>query len=393
MTMKINSLLSGILILGSTVSAVAQSNAFGDPNVVSSAVPIIGVGPDARHGGMGNVGAATDVDANSMFWNTSQLAFIGDGNVDLSLNYTPWLNKLVPDINLSYLSFAMGLDDRQAIGASLRYFSLGNIQFRDQNGTEQGIFNPYEFSVDLGYALKLSEEWSAGIALRYIFSDLTQGQVVQGLQNNPGQSVSTDLSVYYRGKLQNLADGQKGRWLAGVAISNVGAKISYSQSGNEDFLPTNLRLGAGYEYTMDKYNKVTVYADVNRLLIPTPPEVDNTTGEILAGKDDNVGVIAGIIQSFDPSAKPNGMTEFWEENMYNVGVEYWYDQLFALRGGYQYEHINKGNRKYFTVGVGIRYNTLGFDFSYLFPQNANVKSPLENTLRFTLTVDLNQAAS
>ncbi|GGH77371.1 MAG: type IX secretion system outer membrane channel protein PorV [Bacteroidetes bacterium] len=391
--MKISSLLSGILILGAGVSAHAQTSAFGDPNVVSSAVPVLAIGPDARQGGMANVGAATEVDANAMFWNTSKLAFIGDGKVDLSLSYTPWLNKLVPDIDLSYVSFAMGLDDKQAIGASLRYFSLGNITFRDENGTEQGVYNPYEFSVDFGYALKLSDNWSTGIALRYIFSDLTQGQVVQGLQNSPGQSVSTDLSLYYRGRLMNLPDGQKGRWLGGLAITNVGAKISYSDGGAEDFLPTNLRLGAGYEYQMDEYNSFTAYVDVNRLLIPTPPEYDENTGEIVAGEDDNVGVIAGIMQSFNPNAKPNGWDEFWQENMYNLGVEYWYDHIFAVRAGYQYEHVNKGNRKYFTAGVGIRYNTLGFDFSYLFPANQTVRSPLENTLRFTLTVDLNSATN
>lgn len=387
--MRINSLLTGLLIVGAGVSAQAQTSAWGDPNVVSSAVPVLAVGPDARHGGMANVGATTSADANAMFWNTSKLAFLGKGTVDLSLSYTPWLNKLVPDIDLSYLSFAMGIDDKQAIGASLRYFSLGNITFRDQQGTEQGIYNPYEVSLDFGYALKLSDNWSAGIALRYIFSDLTQGQVVQGLQNKPGQSVSTDLSVSYRGRLKNLPDGQKGRWLGGLAITNVGAKISYSDGGNSDFLPTNLRLGAGYEYHMDQYNVFSFYADVNRLLIPTPPEVDNTTGEVTAGMDDNVGVIQGIIQSFNPNAKPGGWTEFWQENMYNVGVEWWYDEIFAVRGGYQYEAANKGNRKYFTAGVGIKYNTLGFDFSYLFPANQSVRSPLENTLRFTLRLDLN----
>lgn len=384
--MKINSLFAGAILLGASFGAQAQTAFGSNLEVVTSAVPVLAIGPDARHGALANVGAATSVDANAMFWNTSKLAFIGDGNMDLSLSYTPWLNRLVPDIDLSYVSYAAGIDDKQAIGASIRYFSLGDITFRDESGQDQGQFNPYEMSVDVGYAIKLSDNFSAGIALRYIFSDLTQGQAVPGLQNQPGQSVSTDLSAYYRGDLKNLPDGQKGRFLAGLAITNVGAKISYSDNGNEDFLPTNLRLGAGYEWVLDDYNSLTILADVNRLLIPTPQAT--VDGEVL-GDPTDVGVIPGIIQSLDPSAKPGGWDEFWLENMYNVGLEYWYDDIFAVRAGYQHESEEKGNRKYFTMGVGIRYNIIGFDFSYLFPANQSVRSPLENTLRLSLLFDLN----
>lgn len=384
--MKINSLLSGLLILGSSAGAVAQ-NAFGDPNVVSTAVPIVAIGPDARHGGMANVGAASSADANSIFWNVSQLAFLGDGVTDLSLNYTPWLNRLVPDIDLSYVSFAHGLNDNNAIGASIRYFSLGDIQFRNENGDDQGIFQPYEMTVDVGYALKLSEEWSAGIALRYIFSDLTQGQAVPGLQTQPGQSVATDIGVSYRGRLNNMSGGQKGRLMAGLSLSNIGAKIAYSESGDDDFLPSNMRLGFGYEWHLDDYNKLILLGDVNRLIVPTPPVREN--GQVVEGEDDDVGIITGIIQSFNPSAKPDGWDEFWEENMYNIGAEYWYDDIFAVRGGYQHEHVDKGNRKFFTLGVGIKYTWIGFDFSYLIPANSSVRSPLENTLRFSLNFDLN----
>ncbi|NVK28438.1 MAG: type IX secretion system outer membrane channel protein PorV [Flavobacteriia bacterium] len=384
--MKIKSLIAGALILGAPSVSKAQT-AFGDNlNVVTTAVPVLAIGPDARHGALANVGAATSVDANAMFWNTSKLAFLEEGTTDIALNYSPWLRRLVPDINLSYVSFATSIDKNQAIGASIRYFSLGEITFRNQQGEFQGTFSPYEMSVDVGYALKLSENWSSGIALRYIFSDLTQGQAA-GI--NPGQSVSTDLSAYYRGDLKNLPDGQKGRFLFGAAITNLGAKISYSDGGNEDFLPTNLRLGAGYEWQLDDYNSLTVLADVNRLLVPTAPVRDDQTGEILEGEDDNVGVIAGVLQSFNPNAKPRGWEEFWEENMYNVGLEYWYDGIFAVRGGYQYESVNKGNRKFFTMGIGIRYSSFGFDFSYLIPANSSVRSPLENTLRFSLMVNLN----
>lgn len=380
--MRIKSLLAGTILIGTPVFMQAQT-AFGDRlEVVTSAVPVLAIGPDARHGGMANVGAASSVDANAMFWNTAKIAFLEE-NTSVSFNYTPWLNRLVPDIDLSYVSFATRIDENQSIGGSIRYFSLGDITFRNDQGVGQGTFNPYEMSVDLGYALKLTEHWSAGIALRYIFSDLTQGQAV-GIR--PGQSVSTDISAYYRGPLQNLPDGQKGRVLFGGTISNVGAKISYSDQGSEDFLPTNLRLGAGYELQLDAYNSFTFLADVNRLLVPTAPALDQN-GNIVAGEDDNVGVIAGIIQSLNGNAKPDGWDEFWRENMYNVGVEYWYDGLFAVRGGYQYEHANKGNREYFTMGLGIRYTQFGFDFSYLIPANSSVRSPLENTLRLSLLMD------
>lgn len=381
--MKIRSLILGILVTGTPAVMKAQT-AFGDRlEVVTTAVPVLAIGPDARHGGLANVGAATSVDANAMFWNTSKLAFLEEGTSDIAMNYTPWLGRLVPDIDLSYISFATAIDDRQAMGASIRYFSLGSIDFRNQQGDFQGTFDPYEVTFDVGYALKLSDYWSAGVALRYIFSDLTQGQAA-GV--NPGQSVSTDLSVYYQGRKTNLPDGQAGRLLFGAAITNVGGKISYSDGGNEDFLPTNLRIGAGYEFFMDDYNSITIYADVNRLLVPTAPVRDPQTGEIIEGEDDNVGVISGIIQSLNPNAKPDGWAEFWRENMYNIAAEYWYDGIFAVRGGYQYEHELKGNREFFTLGVGIRYSQFGFDFSYLIPANTTVRSPLENTLRLSLLV-------
>lgn len=383
--MKIKSLFAGVLILGAPVITSAQT-AFGDRlEVVTSAVPVMAIGPDARHGGLANVGAVTSVDANAMFWNTSKLAFLEEGTTDISLSYTPWLNRLVPDIDLSYVSYVQAIDDRQSIGASLRYFSLGNITFRNEDGIDQGVYSPYEMSFDVGYALKLSENWSGGVALRYIFSDLTQGQAA-GI--TPGQSVSTDISTTYRGRLKNLPDGQKGRFLWGMAITNIGAKISYSDGGNEDFLPTNLRTGFGYEWQMDEYNSITIMGDLNRLLVPTAPVVDSN-GDIIAGESDDVGIISGMIQSLNPNAKPDGWAEFWRENMYNIGIEYWYDQIFAVRGGYQYENELKGNRKYFTMGIGIRYSSFGFDFSYLIPADNSVRSPLENTLRLSLSVNLN----
>jgi hypothetical protein len=292
---------------------------------------------------------------------------------------------------------AMGLGERSGVGASLRYFSLGDITFRNEQGDEQGTYRPYEMALDLAYALKLSENWSAGVGLRYALSDLTQGQVVGSLQTKPGQTVATDVSFYYQGEELNLPDGQKGQWLGGLNISNIGAKVKYTESGDADFIPTNLKAGVGFNWILDRYNRVVVLFDVNKLLVPTQPvrdlldvDGDGDRYEIIAGKDDNVPVIQGILQSWDPSAKPDGTRELMREFMYNAGVEYWYDNKFAVRGGYQHEDALKGNRRFFTMGFGLRYSLLGLDFAYLFPADQTVRSPLENTIRFSALIDLNQ---
>tara|TARA_Y100000389_G_C17448648_1_gene513237 strand:- start:423 stop:1628 length:1206 start_codon:yes stop_codon:yes gene_type:complete len=378
----------------------AQTTAFGDElNVVTSALPMLAIGPDARMGGLANAGVAASPDANALFWNPSKLAFMGSGNMQGGISYTPWLRRLVPDVELMFANVAIGLGDRAGLGASLRYFSLGDITFRNEQGDEQGTYRPYEMALDVAYALKLSENWSAGVGLRYALSDLTQGQVVGNLQTKPGQTVATDVSFYYQGEVNNLPDGQKGQWLGGLNVSNIGAKVKYTESGDADFIPTNFKIGAGYNWSLDKYNRVVVLFDINKLLVPTQPrrdlldeDGDGDRNEILenGGKDDNVGVIQGIIQSWDPSAKPNGSRELFQEFMYNFGAEYWYDNKFAVRGGYQHEHRNKGNRRFFTLGFGLRYSLLGLDFAYLFPADQTVRSPLENTIRFSALIDLNQ---
>ena len=401
--MKIKGLIvTGLMLLG--MMSVKGQNAFGDPNVVTTAVPFLMVSPDARAGGMGDVGGASMPDGNNIHWNAAKMAFLGEGNSILALSYTPWLNRLVPDINMSYLSYNRAINKRSAFGMSLKYFSLGNIDFRDEQGNHQGTFNPYEMAIDGAYSLKLSETWSGGIALRYIYSNLTQGQSVAGLQTKPGQSFASDIGFYYQSRRQNLKDGKKSQWTFGTAITNLGAKISYTETGNENFIPTNLRIGGGYHLQFDEYNKISFLADINKLLVPTPPEyctndngtpiIDSTTGErvICAGMDDNVSPIQGMIQALNPNAKPGGFEELMQEIVYNVGIEYWYSDIFAVRGGYQHEHENKGNRKYFTLGVGIKYNVFGLDFSYLIPANQSVRSPLENTLRFTLFFDFGKLA-
>ena len=376
----------------------AQTTAFGDNlNVVTSAMPMLNIGPDARMGGMANAGVAASPDANALFWNPAKLAFMGEGNMQGGLSYTPWLRRLVPDVELMFANVAMGLGERSGIGASLRYFSLGDITFRNEQGDEQGTYRPYEMALDVAYALKLSENWSAGVGLRYALSDLTQGQVVGNLQTKPGQTVATDVSFYYQGEELNLPDGQKGQWLGGLNISNLGAKVKYTESGDADFIPTNMKVGLGYNWILDRYNRVVVLFDINKLLVPTQPvrdlldvDGDGDRYEIIAGKDDNVSVMQGVFQSWDPAAKPDGMKELMREFMYNAGVEYWYDNKFAVRGGYQHEDALKGNRRFLTMGFGLRYSLLGLDFAYLFPADQTVRSPLENTIRFSALVDLNQ---
>ena len=398
MKIKIIFLIIASFFLKQTLKA--QTTAFGDElNVVTSALPMLAIGPDARMGGLANAGVAASPDANALFWNPSKLAFMGSGNMQGGISYTPWLRRLVPDVELMFANVAIGLGDRAGLGASLRYFSLGDITFRNEQGDEQGTYRPYEMALDVAYALKLSENWSAGVGLRYALSDLTQGQVVGNLQTKPGQTVATDVSFYYQGEVNNLPDGQKGQWLGGLNISNIGAKVKYTESGDADFIPTNFKMGVGYNWSLDKYNRVVALFDINKLLVPTQPrrdlmdeDGDGDRNEILqnGGKDDNVGVIQGIIQSWDPSAKPNGSRELFQEFMYNFGAEYWYDNKFAVRGGYQHEHRNKGNRRFFTLGFGLRYSLLGLDFAYLFPADQTVRSPLENTIRFSALIDLNQ---
>lgn len=381
---KIGFITLTALLLGTGYSSKAVT----DPvyNVVTTAVPILIVSPDARAGAMGDVGAATLADGNSIFWNPAKLAFLDAKSSKLSMSYTPWLSKLVPDINLAYVSFAKSLGERQGLGVSMRYFSLGEINFRDDQGNSTGTFSPYEFSLDAAYALKFSETWSGGIALRYIYSDIAQGQVVQGLQTKPGQSVGADIGFYYKSRQINMQGGQKGTALFGVNISNIGSKISYSESGRSDFIPTNLKIGGGYIWQFDKYNKVGFYLDLNKLLVPTP-QVITEEGDTL-GKPTDVDPLTGMIQALTPSAKPYGFSEFMDEIVYNVGAEWIYNDLFMVRFGYQNENESKGNRKYFTMGAGIKYNIFALDFAYLIPANNTVRSPLENTLRFTLSFDI-----
>jgi hypothetical protein len=363
----------------------AQSNL--KYNVVTTAVPILLVSPDSRAGAMGDVGVASTPDGNSSAWNPAKLAFLENKKASMALSYTPWMSRLVPDIDLAYVNYTKALSDRQGISASLRYFSLGEINFTNEQGNSMGTFNPYEFYLDVAYALKLSDHWSAGTALRWIYSDIAQGQVVQGLQTKPGQSGAADLGFYYQGDYNNIKGGRRQAWSAGIALTNLGAKIAYSESGNSDFLPTNLRIGGGYHLEIDQYNQLSVYLDLNRLVVPTPPEL-GTNGEIVAGMDDNVTPLMGVFQSFNPAAKPGGFDELLQENIYNFGLEYKYYNFLFARAGYLHEHKLKGNRQYVTMGFGLQYNVFTIDMAYLIPASPTTRSPLENTLRFSMAFNI-----
>ena len=391
--------LLAIVLLLLAKSSFAQLSTFKDSllgqiNTITTAVPFLQIAPDSRAGGMGDYGVATTPDPNSIHWNASKLAFI-EKSGGFSISYTPWLHALVNDINLAYISGYKKLKGDQTIAGSLLYFSLGNIDFTNEVGDKYASFNPNEWAFDIAYARKLSEKFSGGIALRYIYSNLTGGVTISNgtINTHAGTSVAADLSGYYRTDL-NISD-KKAILALGLNISNIGSKISYSDTKTKDFIPTNFRLGSNLKVDLDQYNSIAFGADFNKLLVPTTPVyakdgsgnfiIDaNGNKEIAAGKDpSNVSVASALFSSW--SDAPAGFREEIKEFTYSIGMEYWYDKQFAMRTGYFHEASTKGNRKFFTIGAGIRYNVFGFDFAYLIPTTQH--NPLENTLRFTLLFD------
>ena len=381
-----------LILLGfSTVlhySANAQSdktNLLGQINTITTAVPFLSISPDARAGGMGDIGVATSSDINSIHWNSSKLAF-NEKKSGFSISYTPWLKALVNDMFIAYVSGYSKMKGDQAIGGSLRYFSLGNITFTDNNGNTIRDFKPNEFAFDLAYSRKLSDYFSGGIALRYIHSNLTGGTSVEGTDSKAGNSAAADISAYFQ---KDIEIGDKEAVLtAGANISNIGAQISYTETGTKNFIPTNLRIGPGLKLKLNEYNDLSFGLDINKLLVPTPPiytqdSTNSANDVILYGQDPDVSVASGIFQSF--SDAPGGTKEELKEINIGFGMEYWYDKQFAFRAGYFYEDKTKGNRKYFTLGAGLRYNVFGLDLAYLIPTDQ--RNPLENTLHFTLTFD------
>lgn len=369
-------------------------------NAIQSTVPFVTITPDSRAGALGDAGVATSPDINSQHYNPAKYAFVkGSGGVALS--YTPWLRKLIQDINLAYLSGFVRIDDKQAVSATLRYFSLGEIIMTDIYGVNQGQIIPNEFAVDAAYSRLLTDHFSGGIAFRFIRSDLTAGNYVNGEKSEPGMAVAGDLAFYYMNN--ELIMGKKDGGMAfGVNISNMGNKISYLRTQKKAFIPINMRLGGALTVNLDDYNSMTFTGEMSKLLVPTPPEykTDDSTHQtimdehgnpvIAHGMDPDVPVPLGMLHSFYDAPGiilKNGnrsvLLEELHEIMYSTGIEYWYREQFAIRGGYFHEHATKGNRKYFTVGIGLKLNVFGLDFSYLVPVKQN--NPLANTLRFTLS--------
>ncbi len=359
-------------------------------NTITTAVPFLLISPDSRAGALGDAGVASSADANSIHWNPSKLAFI-DKEMGVSLSYSPWLRQLVPDINLAYLSGYKRLDDLSVMGASLRYFSLGDITFTDNVGNVIGQFRPNEFALDVAYGRKLADNFSGGIALRYIHSNLTGGIAANGQGTTAGNSVSVDVSGFYTNQDMEIF-GQKGGFAAGLNISNIGAKMSYTANAQKDFIPINMRLGQATTLYLDDYNSLTFLCDINKLMVPTPPLYlrDSTTGALVydangermieKGRSPNVSVASGMFGSF--SDAPDGFKEELREFTLSFGVEYWYNKLLAMRLGYFDEHITKGNRKYLTFGAGLRMSVFGIDISYLVATTQ--QNPLANTIRFSL---------
>jgi hypothetical protein len=384
-------LLSATLLVGTRLYSQSSS---GELNAIQTVVPFLIIAPDSRAGAMGDAGVATTPDVYSMHWNPAKFAFI-DGKAGVGISYVPWLRNLVPDINIAYLTGYKRIDKKQVMSGSLIYSSLGDVQFMDIYGNPGINFKPNELAVDAAYSRILTEHFSGGIAFRFIYSNLSGGSYINGESSKPGISFAADVSGYYQKSITLFnKDAIIG---AGFNFSNIGNKMSYSDSHASDFIPMNLRIGTSGTINLDTYNKLTFTVDLNKLLVPTPPiyysvgeinargdTVKSAITEIKAGKDPNVDVPTAIFQSFYDA--PGGFSEELKEITYSLGAEYWYNNQFAIRGGYFHEDASKGNRKYYTVGAGFRMSGFTIDFSYLIPVIQN--HPLARTLRFSLSFDL-----
>jgi hypothetical protein len=376
-------LTAGFLIICG-LSSVVQAQGLKPINVVTTAVPFLRISPDARSGGMGDIGVATAPDASSGFWNIGKVAF-NESKGGIAATYTPWLKDLVNDVYLASLAGYYKFTEDQALNLSLRYFSLGNIQFTDGLGNDWGSAKPREFSVDLGYSRKLTSKVGIGVALRYINSNLTGGGVTSGTTTyKVGSAVSGDLGFYYDGKNQ-AGNG----WAFGATMTNLGSKVSYTDNADmKDFIPANLGLGTTWTKNFNEQNKITLGLDINKLLVPTPP-TDLSDPNAIANYRKK-SVVGSWFSSFGDA--PDGFSEEMREFQISAGAEYWYNNQFALRAGYFWEDATKGNRRYFTAGLGLKYNIFGLNFSYLLPSGSGVsRNPLSNTLRFSVLFDLDGA--
>lgn len=384
-------------------------------NTITTALPFMAITPDSRAGGMGDAGTALSASSTSIYWNTSILNFAKDKS-EISLSYTPWLRQLTNDIHLSYLAGYYKINERNVVGGALRYFSLGSITFTDATGNVIRDDKPSEFEITGAYAFRLADRLSIGINGKFAYSNLTGGLTVQGVNTKPGIVGATDLSFTYYNDDAKIGS-TKGVYTFAATINNIGNKVAYSDLSSRDFIPMNLKIGNSFKAEYDKYNNVVFSIDVQKLLVPTPAYYDLTDSDgdgqvddmtMISGRSNDIGVISGMLQSFydapgvpvvdeagDYVKNSDGTyqvvkgTKFKEElaeiNL-AAGLEYWYNNVLALRGGFFYENKNKGNRQFFNVGVGVKYNKFGIDISYL--ASLGKQSPLANTLRFTLRMTL-----
>lgn len=369
-----------------------------DYNVISTAVPFMLIAPDARSSAMGDVGVSTSPDVYSMHWNPAKYAFIQD-DFSIGLAYSPWLRELVNDMNIAYLGVSKRVSPKSTVAATLRYFSLGELIFRDDENMDLGTYSPNEWAIDVAYSRKLGKYISGAVAGRFIYSNLTQGMKDY---SKAAISVAADIAVYYTRPV-NWFKTIDADFSWGVSINNIGSKMNYNEASLEkDFIPTNLRLGPTLKLNIDDYHSLAFSLDINKLLVPTPPVylTDSVTGAVVfedgepviaAGKDNNVGPVQGMIQSFYDA--PGGFSEEIKEFTLGVGAEYWYNNIFTVRTGFFHEAKMKGNRRYLTFGAGLHYNVFNIDVSYLVPVNNTATSgsnPLESTLRFSLTFNLDK---
>jgi hypothetical protein len=401
---KLTSLCVLFLVALFSIDTVAQTTVIPnqDSRVITTGVPFILIASDARAAGMGDMGVATSVDTYSQQWNPSKYAF-SEAKSGIGISYTPYLSKLVNDIFLGNITYFNRINERSAFAVSLKYFSLGEIELREDEFVDPITEKPNELTFDASYSLRLSDQFSMAVALRYLRSDLK----IQAIDVNAkaASSFGVDISGYYQSEEEAYNDFN-GRWRGGFAIQNLGPKIKYDEGGTENFLPTNLRLGGGFDFIFDQYNRVNVTAEITKLLVPTPPvygtefNYTDTNGNgvydadtdtlgaiensniIIEGQDPDVGFMSGVFQSFNDA--PGGFSEELDEFTWALGAEYVYQDSFALRLGYFNENELKGARKFFAMGAGFKYSAIDIDLSYLFSAS-KVQSPLENTLRFSLS--------
>jgi len=362
--------------------AIPKVKAQTDPNPISTAAPFLLIAPDARSGGMADIGVATSADANSQHWNPAKYAFL-ESQYTLAVNYTPWLRNLTSDVFLGSVTYANRIDEKSAWAASLTYFSLGSIELRQTGDPNEQVIieKPNELALDGSYALRMSESFSMAVGLRYIRSDFALR--VANSDINTINTFSVDVAGFFQSPEENYGTFN-GRWRGGFNISNIGPKVSFTDTGDKNFIPTNLRLGGGFDFILDEYNTITANLEFNKLLVPTPPLRDSN-GVIISGQDDNIGFFKGIFQSFGDA--PGGLKEELKEFTWALGAEYMYDKSFALRAGYFNESDLKGGRQFFTMGAGFTFKSSRIDMSYLF-NASDINNPLENTLRFSIIFDM-----